>query len=464
MNSLLLVTLPAWGVEMPPLGPALIQASLKEKGHSCECLDLNVMAFAHLKKSGLGWLWEKDSLSNWGNLHLFETKVLPHLTPLIEEWILKLTTHKATVIGFTLWDSNIHLANLIMEKIRLLQPKRILLAGGPQMTFKEMRVKLSKACTHYLVGEGEEAVSEYLNALNQNQELPSGFYQVAEELHRDLPYRQLSSMKSQPIPDFTDFGLHPYGTQAAPIILTRSCLFKCRFCSDWVSMGSFRRLDSEQMEKLFRRIWALGYRELWFNDLLINGILQPLSETLMKLKDEGIRFEFIALATPNAQLRSSLLQDLKSCGLKTLNLGLESGSPRIMKAMKKGFDLKQAEAALKRIHEAGIHVQLNMIVGFPQETEEDFLESLRFLERNRPYISGFTSVNTCILIPGSEIHLRRHELGLEMPEKHPEQWSMPGNNPQIRQDRLNRLLGWISDRGFAVYTSNRPPHGKEAGP
>ena len=74
----------------------------------------------------------------------------------------------------------------------------------------------------------------------------------------------------------------------------------------------------------------------------------------------------------NRQLQPEDLELLKQCGLQTLNLGIESGSDQVMRLMRKGFNREQAELGLERIFKAGINTQLNIIVGFPGETDELF--------------------------------------------------------------------------------------------
>ena len=298
------------------------------------------------------------------------------------------------------------------------------------MSFKECRIRLSQDFDYYLVGEGEEAIEflrtfEYriTNKNSSKMHLPDGFYSTNDELHRDLPLRQLSTLASQPKPDFTDFELHPYTESALLMISTRSCLFQCKFCADIHSMGSFRKLSTEQIFRDLCQVHKLGYRKVWMNDLLINGILKELIEAFDKFNAEGCHVQWIALATPNNQLKTDILESLFKSGLHTLNFGLETGSPKIMRSMGKGFNLKQAEAALKRTRDAGIETQLNVIVGFPGETEDDFRMTIDFLERNQKYISGFTSVNSCIVLPGSELSRKKDNYCIEFPENmDPSKW------------------------------------------
>ncbi|MBW7876872.1 MAG: B12-binding domain-containing radical SAM protein [Candidatus Cloacimonetes bacterium] len=455
--KVLLVVCPAWGVEMPPLGAAMLKAALIHSEIPCTVFDANQFVWKNTG-SEHHWLWDKSEMHHWGNEDLYQNTHSLVLKPLWNKIIRRILDEKADIVGFTLWDSNIHTANLLMQEIKSSAPNTILLSGGPQTTFKEMRVKIDPVCDYCFVGEGEEALPEFVDFLKQSQRpLPNGFYLMNQDLHRDLPFRQVQNLLSLPAPDFSDVSYLQYATSAMPVIATRSCIFQCRFCSDYPSMGTFRKLSSPALYNILSELYRQGIRELWFNDLLINGIISELLEAFLSLEKQSRKMGWIALATPNAQLRSEDLKTLKRLGLKTLNLGLESGSEKVMRLMKKGFNKKAATDGLKRIHEAGINTQLNIIVGFPGETHEDFLETLNFLEKNKPYISGFTSVNACILIPGSEIHTKRQELGLKLGnQRQPESWYLgEENTPEIRNERLKMMLEWIHSHGYSIYASNR---------
>jgi anaerobic magnesium-protoporphyrin IX monomethyl ester cyclase len=454
MNEIILCICPSWGVELPPLNLALLKSALAQAGIKVQCIDLNIHTYSRLDRKEL---WGKNQLRYWTTPSLFEDEILPKIQDLLDEFSTLLASNEAPYLGFSILDSNIAFTNHLIRRIRQKCGKPII-AGGPEVFSKHTRVKLGPEFDFFLNGEGEESLGLWVKWMNKGQQgpIPLGIYPSQEGLFRDLPFVTVDNLSAFPCPDFEDLLSLPYQEKALPLIGSRSCLFKCRFCTDYKTMGKFRALSSEKLLETLEVIHNLGYRKVWFNDLLINGILKQLREALSKLEALGDSLEWIALATPNHQLKADDLKFFKSHGLKTLNLGLESGSEKIMRAMRKGFNREQASAALKRIHSAGINTQINLIVGYPGEGEIEFLETLEFMDKNKAFISGFTSVNTCILLPDSEIFENRQKLGIKLPEdKDPTQWTQgEENTPAIREKRLKLAKKWMNENNYAIYSSN----------
>ena len=249
--KLLLIQCPAWGVELPPINLALLKAAVLRSGFKCEAWDLNVQSYQRSPVDSHHY-WDKHSLTSWVDFDSFNSKILPNIDDFLIQKANEINQNRIPIVGMTIVDTTVHASNLLAKYIKQLNPEICIIAGGPAMSFKECRIRLSKDFDYYLVGEGEEAIVEFLQKFDDmdtdgNLTLPKGFYATNDELHRDLPLRQLSTLESQPRPDFSDFELHPYTESALPMISTRSCLFQCKFCADIHSMGGFRKLSSNQI-------------------------------------------------------------------------------------------------------------------------------------------------------------------------------------------------------------------------
>lgn len=69
---------------------------------------------------------------------------------------------------------------------------------------------------------------------------------------------------------------------------------------------------------------------------------------------------------------------MKRAGCYALNFGIESGSPRILKMIKKRIDLEQIREQLNIVHEEGFDIGGFFILGFPTETKEEIESTIRF--------------------------------------------------------------------------------------
>jgi len=98
--------------------------------------------------------------------------------------------------------------------------------------------------------------------------------------------------------------------------------------------------------------------------------------------------------------------DLKraaDAGMVRLTTGLESGSQRVLDAMKKGANLDVTSAFLKNAAAAGISVRVTMIVGYPGETATDLRQTAEFLERHSDAIERVL-VNRFQIMTGTSFH------------------------------------------------------------
>ena len=114
------------------------------------------------------------------------------------------------------------------------------------------------------------------------------------------------------------------------------------------------------------------------------------------------------------------------------HLSLQSGSSRVLALMKRKYNAEQARAAMERLRQAIPRVKFttDVIVGFPGETEEDFLETERFVREER-----FLTVH---IFPYSK---RKGTLAERMPDQVPE---------EIKKERLHRLEKAAREARLAV--------------
>ena len=92
---------------------------------------------------------------------------------------------------------------------------------------------------------------------------------------------------------------------------------------------------------------------------------------------------------------------MKRAGCINLFIGLESGSDKILANMHKGFTRQIARDFLLKLKQSGLCFEVSIIVGYPQEEEKDFKETLSFLKENKRIIPKIAQISTFELYKNS---------------------------------------------------------------
>jgi radical SAM superfamily enzyme YgiQ (UPF0313 family) len=185
-------------------------------------------------------------------------------------------------------------------------------------------------------------------------------------------------LSSARLPDFSDFPLESYPYIAA--YGSRSCSFQCKFCSETVQWGKFRKKDARQTGNELKQLSRQYNRQIF---LMCDSLLNPIvSELAAELKDAepSIYWDgYLRVGKDVCSRENTLLW--RQGGLYRARLGIESGSPRILEKMNKKITVNQVETAISNLAFYGIKTTTYWIIGYPGETEQDFLQTLELLEQ-----------------------------------------------------------------------------------
>jgi radical SAM superfamily enzyme YgiQ (UPF0313 family) len=221
---------------------------------------------------------------------------------------------------------------------------------------------------HIIIGEGEVLFLKLLQGeFPQNQRVIT-----PADINRET-----LDISTADVPDFSDLNLDLYPYLSS--YTSRSCPFQCRFCSDSVMWGKYRKKTAKQVvEEMAFLAGEYNYQLFMLSDLLLNPVMSELSGAFIRLEtavywDGCIRADKDVCSIENTQL-------WRRGGFYKARLGIESGSPRVLKLMGKKVNVEQIKEAIASLAFAGIQTTTLWIVGFPGETEEDFLQTLTLIE------------------------------------------------------------------------------------
>ena len=124
-------------------------------------------------------------------------------------------------------------------------------------------------------------------------------------------------------------------------------------------------------------------------------------------------------------------------GCTMLRLGIESGSQNVLNLMKKGTMVRNYVSYIRNAAKAGIRVHAYLMLGFPGETEEDRMQTLRFLSDNSLFLYSF-SISVFHAIPNTPIYGQlKKKFGV------PREIDKDINTLYYSEDSYHHILSWV---------------------
>jgi radical SAM superfamily enzyme YgiQ (UPF0313 family) len=483
-SKILLLLPPFYTPYTPPLGISVLKSYLEQYGYQVKCLDFNVIPhiwvahhkyFEILQKSegltpqhGYTNLWyilqahmmaHLNGLDSQGCAQLLakilpvydlkpEREIINGLTPVIvrlfsdieQVLIRELDLLSYAVVGTSTYSTSLGPSLYILKRVKELYPGAMAIMGGGVFADDlatgsdnlETLLREYQFVDHILMGEGEALFRELLRGSLRNKRL----------LTREDLTEPTLNMKDVTIPDYTDFHIPNYLHLC--IEGARSCPFQCKFCSETVQWGNYRKKPSGALaDQMIHLTEKHGNKTFFMGDSLMNPYIEDLSKSLLE-RNADILYDGYLRADKIATDRERTRRWAQS-GCVRCRLGIESASANVLKAMRKETTPAGISKVIKTLASAGIRVTTLWIVGFPGETEEDFQETLDFIREHHRFIYEL-DVHYYYYYPYGQIWSRLHKsYPLYAPDVIKyirfQQWEIEDCDPTrpVKFDRLRRI-------------------------
>ncbi|KKM88956.1 hypothetical protein LCGC14_1253460 [marine sediment metagenome] len=389
MIDLLLTILPRYtSYSDPPAGISILNAVVKKEGFNSKATDFNLIFYKELFEKNRA-VWERiDKWMDRGPTAKKEKKprekVLAgddrkELNKIFDIWLDIIEKYNPRFVGFSVFTTySITPALEFIPIVKKRFPNIKIIVGGAGTT--PHNKKLYDMVDYYVIGEGENAIIDILNGKDG-----PGI--------NGIPAEQIDDMDTIPFPDYSDFSLSQYICKGKMLRVTgsRGCVRRCNFCDVYKMWPLFRyRSGNLIAEELFYQWSTLPCKPdmFLFTDSLINGnmkMLRTFCEKLIQLQSENPEFrpkfkgQWIA-GSP----RFTTIDDwnlLAEAGCDTLFVGVESGSEKLRWAMNKKVKDEWLSYCIEEAYNRDIKMRWFTIIGFPEETDEDFFETVKLYER-----------------------------------------------------------------------------------
>ncbi|MCD4702649.1 MAG: B12-binding domain-containing radical SAM protein [Candidatus Aegiribacteria sp.] len=283
-----------------------------------------------------------------------------------------------------------------------------LLLGGPHASCRGVKTldDLPQINTIFL-GEAEESIVEFL--ADPSSRIPGVISRIDPW---DTSPRHVKDLSVLPIPAWhlappANYTGLPNGVlyrrmPFAPIITTRGCPYHCTFCAGYRITGRNIRhrplsVVGEAIELLVN---SFGAKEIHIED--DNFTFDDDYATQFCL--EAIRRQYpVFYSTPNGvrldSLNDHLLELMKRAGWYVIHCGIESGSDRILRSVRKNLSTSEIRTKIALINRVGLSTAGYFILGLPGETVDDMNKTINFSLSSGLAWAHFASF---LPIPGSE--------------------------------------------------------------
>lgn len=281
----------------------------------------------------------------------------------------------------------------------------LLVAGGPMPSAYPQ--KFLGPFDIVVQGEAEQAMTELMQRLDRGAPLDdvSGLHVAKRALTRTAVVKTLNGGNSaftgqRPLDVKDDVDVLPfpardlydneayqryyrenYGYTMTSMIASRGCPFSCDFC--WrPDYGRFYRVRTpenivDEMEEVAHKF---GYERIWFADELFIASKRHVIEICEEIKKRKLDVLWECLARADIVDRN-VARAMREAGCHKVIFGLEAGDDRTLKSMNKHLTVAQSKTAVHLMVDEGIKVGSFWILGYPGETNDTMLNTIRLASR-----------------------------------------------------------------------------------
>lgn len=331
-----------------------------------------------------------------------------------------------TTMTFTLPD--------VVKTIKIIKqakPNAKIVLGGPHVHIYPEETIQIKEVDYCVLGEGEKPFKELLENIEDTENL----YKVKGIVFKDkkkiintgspppiqnldilpfparylVPYKKYKSVLAKKFPVTT-------------MITSRGCPFKCLFC-DRPHMGNiFRARSAKNVVDEMEECKKMGIKEIFIYDDTFSVDRQRVLDICSEIIKRKLDIAWDVRTRVNT-VDEKMLKSMKKAGCQRIHYGVEAGTEKTLKVLRKGITLDQVRKAFGWTKKAKIQTLAYFIIGSPGETKEDIMQTIKLAKKLKPDYATFS-----ILTPYPATDL--YKMGLEQGILPYDYWKEFAKNPK----------------------------------
>ncbi len=367
---------------VPPLGIYYIYHSLKEGGHSVQILDID------------GYRYSKER---------------------VYEFVKNTPVDIVGIGGLSTVYSYLF---FLVPLIRKLHPYAKIVLGGAIASSMTEKCFEKFDIDYEVIGEGEETMLELLREIQTTENYDSvkgiGYKRNGGEVVFTGQRSLMSTLDKVPMFDDSFFPMESYLRNATgffQVHTQRGCPHGCTFCFNnfrVVSSGvRYRPFDHIVDEiEFFKGKYGNKIKVFALSGECITADKEWIIGFCKEVLRRNLKINYRVTSRVNT-IDKEILEWLKKSGCRNMSLGVESGSKKILKIMKKGVNPEKAKSAVSLSKKYIKVLEVSMILGYIGEDRETLRETVEFSKE----LGVLPAVFFATAFPGTELYRMAFEKG-----------------------------------------------------
>jgi len=360
----------------PTLGLATIAATVLQRGHKVEILDLS---------------WR------------------PYDFELIRNRILEV---KYDIIGITATTPLMNQLRDISVLVKDISKNIRVIGGGPHPSALPEETLQETLLDAVIVGEADYSFADICDGYPLS-DIQGIYYQDNNKIFSTDARSLITNLDELPMPAWHLYNIADYHKISrllcrrlpmATAEFSRGCVYRCDFCASKISLGlGYRKKSPERCAEEVKHLNALGFREFMLADDIFTSDQKWAIKVCEAISSSGVNM--VWTCTNGIRVESAdddLFKSMRKSGCYRVSFGFESGNDNVLKTFGKGgrATIEQARKAVKMARNAGIDSNGYFMVGLSADTEKTMQETIEFA---RTIPVDMIKASICIAFPGTKM-------------------------------------------------------------
>src|SRR5437773_3381932 len=271
--------------------------------------------------------------------------------------------------------------------------------GGVHVTSVPERVALNPAVDLLALGEGERALAQVLEQLDDwkagaDLKIAGIWYRRDGEIHQNGKGEAIQDLDNLPFPAKDLFYQRLPGLARTYTATTsRGCPYQCTYCYNAVMLPIYRSqgkwLRQRSVDNVIEELtWAkktYGPRHFLFMDDVFASSKKWVEEFAQRYKRE-VDVPFALITEAVVLNKEETVRCLKEAGLVNVQVGVQTVNEESKKSIDRPESRQQLHNAFTFMNKYKVHYQVDHMLGIPGETDADQRLALEFYNEYRPDI------------------------------------------------------------------------------